>query len=191
EEYVDVTMFLFHDGIEPVQIFQARHVAHDRRNVSLDEGCGLLQLFLSSPSDHDVRTFFHEALGGGQANPAASACDNRNFSRQVSSMVITHMFSPFLFFVVFYVEFTPKANIIIDYCFFLNKSWKMSRPQVRPRACTSAPPSSSFPSLTGANPSCLAKSATGAIASSSSLDRKTTRCPPSTIGSVARVAATR
>jgi len=48
----------------------------------------------------------------------------------------------------------------------------MSRPQVRPRACTSAPPSLSFPSLTGANPSCLAKSATGAIASSSSLDRK-------------------
>jgi len=34
---------------------------------------------------------------------------------------------------------------------------------VRPRACTSAPPSLSFPSLTGANPSCLAKSATGAI----------------------------
>src|ERR1700676_2662651 len=54
----------------------------------------------------------------------------------------------------------------------------MSRPQVFPRACTSAPPSLSFPSLTGANPSCLAKSATGAIASSSSLDRKTTRWPP-------------
>ncbi len=49
---------------------------------------------------------------------------------------------------------------------------------MRPRACTSAPPSLSFPSLTGANPSCLAKSATGAIASSSSLDRKTTRWPP-------------
>ena len=95
EEYVDVTMFLSHEGIEPVQIFQARHVAHDRRNVSLDEGCGLLQLFLSAPSDHDVRTFFHEALGRGQANPAASACDNRNFSRQVLSMVITHMLSPF------------------------------------------------------------------------------------------------
>src|SRR5580693_7779540 len=79
----------------------------------------------------------------------------------------------------------------IDYCFFLNKSWKMSRPQVRPRACTSAPPSSSFPSLTGANPSCLAKSATEAIASSSSLDKKTTRWPPSTTGSVARMAATR
>src|SRR5437588_4366487 len=63
----------------------------------------------------------------------------------------------------------------------------MSWPQVRPRACTSAPPSLSFPRLTGANPSCLAKSATGAIASSSSLDRKTTRWPPSTIGSVARV----
>jgi hypothetical protein len=44
-----------------------------------------------------VRTFFHEALGGGQANPAASACDNRNFSRQFLSMVITHMFSPFCF----------------------------------------------------------------------------------------------
>ena len=43
----------------------------------------------------------------------------------------------------------------------------------------------SFPSLTGANPSCLAKSATGAIASSSWLDRKTTRWPPSTTGSVA------
>src|ERR1700692_2628874 len=65
----------------------------------------------------------------------------------------------------------------------------MSRPQVRARACTSAPPSLSFPSLTGANPSCLAKAATGALASSSSLDRKTTRWPPSTIGSAARVAA--
>jgi hypothetical protein len=60
-----------------------------------------------------------------------------------------------------------------------------------PRACTSAPPSLSFPNLTGANPSCLAKSATGANATSSSLDRKTTRWPPSTIGSVAKVAATR
>src|SRR5580700_5395904 len=54
EENVDVTMFLFHDGIEPVQIFQARNVAHDRRNVCLDRGCGLLQLFLSSSCDHDV-----------------------------------------------------------------------------------------------------------------------------------------
>ena len=69
EEYVDVTMFLFHDGIEPVQIFQARHVACDRRNVSPDKGCSFFKLFLSSPSDHDVRTFFHEALGRGQANP--------------------------------------------------------------------------------------------------------------------------
>ena len=57
---------------------------------------------------------------------------------------------------------------------------------MRPRACTSAPPSLSFPSLTGANPSCLAKSATGAIASSSSLDRKTTRWPPATTGSVSQ-----
>src|SRR5579884_1809379 len=97
EEYVDVTMFLFHDGIEPVQIFQARYVTHDGRNVSLDEGSRLLQLFLSSASDHDVRTFFHEALGCGQANPATSACDNRDFPRQLLSMVITHMFFPFCF----------------------------------------------------------------------------------------------
>src|SRR4051812_26883297 len=97
EEYVDVTMFLFHDGIEPVQIFQARHVAHHRRNVTVDEGCGLLQFLLSSSSDHDVSTFFHEALGSGQANPAASASDDGNFSRQFLSMVITHMFSPLCF----------------------------------------------------------------------------------------------
>jgi hypothetical protein len=51
-----------------------------RRHVSLDEGCGLLQLFLSSPSDHDVRTFVHEALGSGQANPAASARDDGNLT---------------------------------------------------------------------------------------------------------------
>src|SRR6202140_994900 len=67
----------------------------------------------------------------------------------------------------------------------------MSRPQVWPRAGTTAPPSLNFPSLTGANPSFLAKSATGAIASSSSLDKKTTRWPPLTIGSVASVAATK
>ena len=41
EKNVDVTMLLFHDGIKAVQIFQARHVAHDRRNVFLDEGRGL------------------------------------------------------------------------------------------------------------------------------------------------------
>ncbi len=70
----------------------------------------------------------------------------------------------------------------IRYCSFLNRSWKISWPQVRPRACTSAPPSLNFPNLTGANPSCLAKAATGAIASLSSLDRKMTRWPPSTIG---------
>ena len=86
KENVDVTMLLFHDSIEPVQIFQARHVARDRRNVSPDKGCGLFQLFLSSASDHDMRTFFHEALGCGQANPAVSACDDRNFSRQFLSV---------------------------------------------------------------------------------------------------------
>src|ERR1700721_1011097 len=80
EENVDVTMFLFHDSIEPVQIFQARDVAHDRRHVSLDEGWGLLQLFLPSPPENDVRTFFHEALGCGQANPAASARDDCNLT---------------------------------------------------------------------------------------------------------------
>jgi len=88
-------MFLFHDGIEPVQIFQARHVARDRRNVSPDKGYGFFKLFLSSPSNYDVRTLFHETLGRGQANPAASACDNRNFARKVLARNITHMFSPF------------------------------------------------------------------------------------------------
>src|ERR1700677_1163068 len=109
EEYVDVTMFLFHDGIEPIEIFQARHAAHDRRNVSLDECWGLLQLFPASPSDHDVRAFFHEALGRGQADPAASACDNRNFSRQVLPMVITQMFSPFCFSLSFLLNLRPDV----------------------------------------------------------------------------------
>ena len=96
-----MTVLLFHDGIEPVQILQARYVAHDRRDVSPDQGCGLFQLFLSSASDHDMCTFFHEALSCGQANPAASACDYRNFSRQFLSMDITHMFPAlFLFFVI-------------------------------------------------------------------------------------------
>src|SRR5580698_5425413 len=75
-------MFLFHDSKEAVQIFQTRHVAHDRRNVSLDGGGGLLELFLPSPGDHDVRTFFHEALGRGQTNSAASARDDCNLAFQ-------------------------------------------------------------------------------------------------------------
>src|SRR6202142_2311465 len=82
KENVDVTMFLFHDGIEPVQIFQARHVAHDCRNVFLDGGGSLLQLFLSSPCDHDVGAFVHEALGRGQANSAASAGDDCDLTFQ-------------------------------------------------------------------------------------------------------------
>jgi hypothetical protein len=57
-----------------------------------------------------VRAFFNEALGGGQANPAASACDNRNLPRQFLSMVIAHMFPPFLVFVVFLSNLRPKLT---------------------------------------------------------------------------------
>src|SRR6202041_3023673 len=84
EEDVDVAVLLFHDGIEPVQILQARYVASDRRDVTPDQGCGLFQLFLSSASDHDVRAFFHEALGRGQPYPAVSACDDCNLSFELS-----------------------------------------------------------------------------------------------------------
>src|ERR1700677_1579237 len=84
EEDVDVAVLLFHDGIEPVQILQARYVAHDRRDISPDQGCGLFQLFLSSASDHDVRTFFHEALGCGQANPAVATSYDRNLTLKLS-----------------------------------------------------------------------------------------------------------
>src|SRR5450432_2594773 len=100
EEDVNVAVLLFHDGIEPVQILQARYVASDRRDVSPDQGRGLFKLFLSSASDHDVRAFFHEALGRGQAYPAVSACDYRNFPRQFLSVVVAHIF-PSWFFVIF------------------------------------------------------------------------------------------
>jgi hypothetical protein len=52
------------------------------------------------PKSADLKhtgAFSHEALGGGQANPAASACDNRNFPRQFLSVVVAHMFSPFIY----------------------------------------------------------------------------------------------
>jgi hypothetical protein len=80
EEYVDVTVLLFHDGIEPVQIIKTRYVTCDRRDVFTDKGCGLFQLFLSSASDYDVRTFFHEALGCRQANPAVATCNDYNLT---------------------------------------------------------------------------------------------------------------
>jgi len=163
------------NGIEWSDL-QTRYVARDRRNASVDEGCGLFQLLLSSPSDHDVRAFFHEALGCGQANPAASACDNRNSARQ---FFVQHYYScVFSFgFSLFSGEFTPKSNgRRFAYLLLLEQILEDEEPQVRPRACTSAPPSLNFPSLTGANPSCLGQIRTGAIASSSSsLDRKTTR----------------
>src|ERR1700739_4668916 len=76
EEYVDVTVLLFHDGIEPVQILKARYVASDRRDVLTDKGCALFQLFLASAGDYDVRTFSDEPLGRAQANPAAAARDD-------------------------------------------------------------------------------------------------------------------
>src|SRR3954466_10446585 len=97
EEDLDVTVLLFHDGKESVQILQARYIAGDRSDVSPDQSCGLFQLFLSSASDHDVRAFFHEALGCGQANPAVAACNDGNFSHQFLSVVAAHMFFPFCF----------------------------------------------------------------------------------------------
>src|SRR4029453_10202529 len=101
EEDVDVAVLLFHDGIEPVQILQARYVARDCRDVSPDQSCGLFQLFLSSASNHDVRPFFHKAFGRSQANPAVSACNDRDFSRQFLSLLVTHMFLPCLYFPYF------------------------------------------------------------------------------------------
>src|SRR3546814_13580298 len=77
EKNVDVPMLLLHGRVEPIQIFQARYVAYDRRNVSSDEGCGRLQLFISSPGDHDMRAFFHEALGRGQPEIGRASCRER------------------------------------------------------------------------------------------------------------------
>ena len=82
KEYVDVTVFLFHDGIEPVQILEARYVARDRRDVSTDEGCGLFQLFFTSSSNDDARAFFCEALSRGQANAARPAGHERHLARK-------------------------------------------------------------------------------------------------------------
>jgi hypothetical protein len=66
-----------------------------------------------------VRTFFHEALGCGQADPAVSACDYRNFSRQFLSVIITHIFfSLFLFFVILKMwdlRFSSKADIVAEF----------------------------------------------------------------------------
>ena len=56
-----MTMFLFHNGIDPVQIFQAGNVTHDRRNIFTDGGCGLFQLLLPSASDYDVCAFFQRS----------------------------------------------------------------------------------------------------------------------------------
>src|SRR3546814_18638143 len=72
EKNVDVPMLLLHGRVEPIQIFHARYVAYDRRNVSSDEGCASLQLFLSSPVDHDLRAFFNQALVRGQPPPPPS-----------------------------------------------------------------------------------------------------------------------
>jgi hypothetical protein len=52
-------MFLFHDSKEAIQIFQARHIAHDRRNVFLNERGGLFQLFLSAPVNGDEKPTLH------------------------------------------------------------------------------------------------------------------------------------
>jgi hypothetical protein len=121
EEDVDVTVLLFHDGKEPVQILQARYIARDRSDVSPDQGGGFFQLFLSSAGDHDLRAFFHEALGCGQANPAVSAGDDRNFSCQFLSVIITHIL---LFgfvpgdFENADLRFSAKADIVIEFAEF-------------------------------------------------------------------------
>ena len=84
EEDVDVAVLLFDDGIETVEIIQARYVACDRRNVSPDQGCGLFQLFLPSASDYDVSAFFHEALGCGQAYATIATRDDCNLTFKLS-----------------------------------------------------------------------------------------------------------
>jgi hypothetical protein len=66
-----------------------------------------------------VRTFFHEALGGGQANPAVSACDYRNFSSQSLSVISTHYIYLFLFFSALFLNggimFFPLAEVVIEF----------------------------------------------------------------------------
>ena len=50
------------------------------RDVSPDYGCGLLQHFLSSASDHDVRAFLPQNAWLWPNQSVASACDYHNLS---------------------------------------------------------------------------------------------------------------
>ncbi len=62
KEWIDVTVFLFHDGIQSVQILEARYITRDRRDVFTDRGCGSLAaapISAQSKRDIDVKELEH------------------------------------------------------------------------------------------------------------------------------------
>src|SRR5262245_53060062 len=72
---------------ETIKIAEVRHVSLDAGHISSDLLDRRSQLRLTAPRDEDVRAFMHKLLRGRQANAAAAASNNCDFS-----LKLTHVF---------------------------------------------------------------------------------------------------
>jgi hypothetical protein len=68
--------FLADPRVEPVEIGEVRDIGLDGRDIAADLGDGLVKLGPAAAGDVDERSFLNEALGGGEAYPAAAARDD-------------------------------------------------------------------------------------------------------------------
>src|SRR5437899_2510094 len=74
---------LFSDcGVKTIQIFEARDISLNGRDVLADLRGRFVQLLFATPGDHDPRPFFNEALCCRQTDTAVSTSDHCDFPRK-------------------------------------------------------------------------------------------------------------
>src|SRR5216684_8870442 len=83
EEDIDLCLLAGDLGVEPVEIGEVRYVSLYCSDAAADQRYRLVQFRLAARGDVDERTFFNEALGGGETHSAAAASDDGNFSLEL------------------------------------------------------------------------------------------------------------
>src|SRR4029077_18397321 len=81
---VEPAFFAFDLCEKIVQVIEIRGVGLDGRDVAAHKFRGCIQFGLSPTSNEDVRSFLHETLRSGKADPVCSTCNKRDLSSRLT-----------------------------------------------------------------------------------------------------------
>ncbi len=91
ENDVDAPHFFANLTVEAVDIGRLGDIALNRRRIWSEKDRGRFELGLPAARDVHARAFFHENLGGRQANSGVSTGDNSDLSIEFRHFFLSHV----------------------------------------------------------------------------------------------------